>query len=213
MHNEAEMSVGEGSVRRSKVLFKAKGLYSQFYSKLALVPIVFIVIRLWGSLRVVLHAVDSPASRNGTLQLLQAFFDPSQGLFNCVLFVLASRSDRERMFALLAPALRVLSCGFLQLPPAKTEATGAMSSLSSTNSLQSKGAERDRTAKAWVRSLIHSSSSNRSLAESFLLDEEEKEEEEEEEGIFIETDVDTSTRDGDPDGINGIGAVPGLDLT
>lgn len=78
-----------------------KGKYfNRFYLKLFLLPIVFIFVRFWSSLRVLLVFFDEKtAANNGFLAVMQAFFDPSQGFFNSILFVFFSRSDRNRLIA------------------------------------------------------------------------------------------------------------------
>ena len=77
----------------------SNGFFNQFYYKLAAVPIVLFLIRVWSSLRIILHFAH-PHSDNGDsfFEVMQALFDPSQGIFNALLFVLASPEDRHSMF-------------------------------------------------------------------------------------------------------------------
>jgi len=91
---------------------KTSSLYSQFYGKLMVVPIVFIFIRLWSSLRVVVMFANGgqSSSFNDVLLYLQAFFDPSQGIFNAFLFVLWSQQDREKFASYLAE-VALFYCG------------------------------------------------------------------------------------------------------
>eukprot|EP01033_Poteriospumella_lacustris_P000112 gene111-73_t len=78
---------------------QSRAYFSRFYLKLFVLPIVFIFIRLWSSLRVILLAAGAEeASRNDFLLVMQAFFDPSQGFFNAVLFVFFSPEDRSRLW-------------------------------------------------------------------------------------------------------------------
>lgn len=78
---------------------QSRAYFSRFYLKLFVLPIVFILIRLWSSLRVILLAAGAEdASRNDFLLVMQAFFDPSQGFFNAVLFVFFSPEDRTRLW-------------------------------------------------------------------------------------------------------------------
>jgi hypothetical protein len=72
--------------------------FTKFYLKLALLPLVFIFVRFWGSLHILLVYAKSPAAENSVIIGLQTFFDPSQGFFNAILFVLFSRSDRQEVY-------------------------------------------------------------------------------------------------------------------
>jgi hypothetical protein len=72
----------------------------------AIVPIVFFLCRIWGSVRILIHfaapsnsAAASAAS--GWLQTMQAIFDPSLGFFNAVIFVFMSEQDRDAFFKIL----------------------------------------------------------------------------------------------------------------
>jgi hypothetical protein len=71
----------------------------------AVVPVLFIMIRLWGSVRAILYFAnpsDSSAEFSHAdrwLQYLQAAFDPSQGFFNFVVFVASSREGRANFYA------------------------------------------------------------------------------------------------------------------
>jgi hypothetical protein len=72
--------------------------FTKFYLKLFLLPIVFIFVRFWGSLHVILVYAKSPAAKNPVITGFQTFFDPSQGFFNACLFVLFSKNDRQELF-------------------------------------------------------------------------------------------------------------------
>lgn len=86
---------------------QSQAYFSRFYVKLFVLPIVFIFIRMWSSLRVILLAAGAQdASKNEFLQVMQAFFDPSQGFFNAVLFVFFSPEDRSRLWETLAGTTR-----------------------------------------------------------------------------------------------------------
>lgn len=79
------------------------GLFSKFYLKLAAVPIVLITIRLWSSIRIVLQfAHPHKSTADNFFAGMQAFFDPSQGIFNAMLFVFASEEDRRNMFEVIS---------------------------------------------------------------------------------------------------------------
>lgn len=69
--------------------------FSRFYLKMASIPIVFFIIRFWGNLRILLSFAQSSEAQNSTLADMQYFFDPSQGFFNAILFVLSS-ADGQR---------------------------------------------------------------------------------------------------------------------
>lgn len=84
--------------------------FTKFYMKLALLPIVFIFIRLWSSLKVILIAVDSPDAGNEVLDYFLTFFDPSQGFFNAVLFVLFSKNDRIELVTNLKQIFNDIFC-------------------------------------------------------------------------------------------------------
>ncbi len=102
---------GDGSVPAPRTSFlpssgsskkKKEISFNRFYLKLAALPLVFFFIRLWGSLRMILHLTDKTAARDGFLAFMQAFFDPSQGFFNAILFVFSSTEDRGRFLLLVA---------------------------------------------------------------------------------------------------------------
>ena len=80
---------------------KAGKLFGKFYLKMAAVPVVFLFIRFWGSLRVVMKSLRAPASNASWLHFMVDAFDPSQGFFNAVLFVgLSNDGQRSIFFAL-----------------------------------------------------------------------------------------------------------------
>lgn len=97
-----EMSrTGIGGVARTRGFTGSTGKYfNRFYLKLFMLPLVFISIRFWSSLRILLAYFDEAKyANNGFLLVMQAFFDPSQGFFNSILFVFFSKSDRNRLFS------------------------------------------------------------------------------------------------------------------
>ncbi len=80
-----------------------KGFFTQFYVKLSALPLVFLFIRVWGTARIILQASgfrDSGVDQ--FLAVMQAFFDPSQGFFNALLFVFLSAEDRANLLVSLA---------------------------------------------------------------------------------------------------------------
>lgn len=76
----------------STVKFESK--FSKFYWKMAMVPLVFFVIRFWGSLQMVLNYFQVSSSHQW-ISILECAFDPSQGFFNAVLFVFTSADGRH----------------------------------------------------------------------------------------------------------------------
>ncbi|XP_074654063.1 G-protein coupled receptor 157-like [Tubulanus polymorphus] len=65
---------------------------------LAIIPIVFIVLRMWGTIRFFLHVTDDnplPRATDGFLLVLQGIGDSGQGFCNCIIFCLSSRKLNE----------------------------------------------------------------------------------------------------------------------
>ena len=88
------------------------GMFTKFYLKLAAVPVVFFMLRFWGSLRVLLQyahpaSLNNSSSLDSFLLVMQACFDPSQGFFNALLFVFASTEDRQNLLLVISRALRL----------------------------------------------------------------------------------------------------------
>eukprot|EP00602_Paraphysomonas_sp_CaronLab_P013087 CAMPEP_0185040572 /NCGR_PEP_ID=MMETSP1103-20130426/38791_1 /TAXON_ID=36769 /ORGANISM="Paraphysomonas bandaiensis, Strain Caron Lab Isolate" /LENGTH=327 /DNA_ID=CAMNT_0027579933 /DNA_START=91 /DNA_END=1074 /DNA_ORIENTATION=- len=80
--------------------------FRKFYLKMMAVPIVFMFVRVWGSVRTIIEfvcAAESAASAasDSWLHIMQAFFDPSQGFFNALLFVLTSEEDTDNLISML----------------------------------------------------------------------------------------------------------------
>lgn len=65
-----------------------------FYKKLVLIPIVFMICRIWGTVHTFLPGHPT------WLSYFQAFFDPLQGFFNGIIFVLLSSNCREEYMKL-----------------------------------------------------------------------------------------------------------------
>lgn len=95
----------------------AQKFFSRFYMKLACLPFFFIVMRVWSTVRVLLHYLGHDrAADHPTLVILNAVCDPAQGFVNGVLFVLSSPPDRKRLWHFLhyhASRVwrKVFSCG------------------------------------------------------------------------------------------------------
>jgi hypothetical protein len=86
--------------------------FTQFYLKLAAVPLVMIGIRFWSSVRIILqYARPHKDNADSFFEVMQALFDPSQGIFNALIFVLASKEDRQNLCLLMQRAKSyLLSC-------------------------------------------------------------------------------------------------------
>ncbi|KAF5904683.1 G-protein coupled receptor [Clarias magur] len=69
--------------------------------KLTLIPIIFIALRIWSTVRFVLLLIDSPARQNPVLVILHGIGNTFQGAANCIMFVLCTRPVRLRLAAWL----------------------------------------------------------------------------------------------------------------
>ncbi|KAK2825372.1 hypothetical protein Q7C36_019299 [Tachysurus vachellii] len=69
--------------------------------KLTLIPIIFITLRIWSTVRFVLLLTDSPARKNPVLVTLHGIGNTFQGAANCIMFVLCTRPVRARLLARL----------------------------------------------------------------------------------------------------------------
>ncbi|NXR48345.1 GP157 protein, partial [Hippolais icterina] len=69
--------------------------------KLILIPVIFIFLRIWSTVRFVLTLCDSPAVQNPVLVVLHGIGNTFQGGANCIMFVLCTRVVRERLLSLL----------------------------------------------------------------------------------------------------------------
>lgn len=94
--------------------------FREFYLKMGAVPVVFFLIRLWGNVRIFIYAFaasSSPATdaADGWMRVMHAVFDPSQGFFNSLIFVLLSREERTNVLSALChcfktfPATSIIS--------------------------------------------------------------------------------------------------------
>ncbi|NXP56937.1 GP157 protein, partial [Chloropsis cyanopogon] len=80
--------------------------------KLILIPIIFIFLRIWSTVRFVLTLCDSPAVQNSVLVVLHGIGNTFQGGANCIMFVLCTRVVRARLLSLLCCG----HCGELAWP-------------------------------------------------------------------------------------------------
>ncbi|XP_071073898.1 G-protein coupled receptor 157 [Dasypus novemcinctus] len=67
--------------------------------KLVLIPLIFIGLRVWGTVRFVLTLCGSPAVRAPVLVVLHGIGNTFQGGANCILFVLCTRAVRARLLS------------------------------------------------------------------------------------------------------------------
>lgn len=65
--------------------------------KLTLIPIIFIVLRIWSTVRFILLLAGSPARQNPVLVTLHGIGNTSQGAANCIMFVLLTQPIRKRL--------------------------------------------------------------------------------------------------------------------
>ncbi|KAF7239404.1 hypothetical protein EYD10_13983 [Varanus komodoensis] len=67
--------------------------------KLILIPVIFICLRIWSTVRFVLTLCGSPAVQNPLLVVLHGIGNTFQGGANCILFVLCTRVVREKLLS------------------------------------------------------------------------------------------------------------------
>ncbi|XP_045714959.1 G-protein coupled receptor 157 [Phyllostomus hastatus] len=68
--------------------------------KLVLIPVIFICLRVWSTVRFVLTLCGSPAVQTPVLVVLHGIGNTFQGGANCIMFVLCTRAVRTRLLAL-----------------------------------------------------------------------------------------------------------------
>ncbi|KAK2503287.1 hypothetical protein MC885_011357 [Smutsia gigantea] len=68
--------------------------------KLVLIPLIFICLRVWSTVRFILTLCGSPAVRTPVLVILHGIGNTFQGGANCIMFVLCTRAVRTRLFSL-----------------------------------------------------------------------------------------------------------------
>ncbi|ELW68675.1 putative G-protein coupled receptor 157 [Tupaia chinensis] len=68
--------------------------------KLVLIPLIFICLRVWSTVRFVLTLCDSPAVQAPVLVVLHGIGNTFQGGANCIMFVLCTHAVRTRLFSL-----------------------------------------------------------------------------------------------------------------
>ncbi|KAG8569090.1 hypothetical protein GDO81_014258 [Engystomops pustulosus] len=70
--------------------------------KLIFIPIIFIFLRIWSTIRFILTLCDSPAVHNPILVILHGIGNSFQGGANCIMFVLCTRVIRTRLLTMLS---------------------------------------------------------------------------------------------------------------
>ncbi|XP_014897319.1 G-protein coupled receptor 157 isoform X1 [Poecilia latipinna] len=65
--------------------------------KLTLIPIIFIVLRIWSTVRFILLLANSPVRQNPVLVTLHGIGNTSQGAANCIMFVFFTQPIRSRL--------------------------------------------------------------------------------------------------------------------
>ncbi|XP_022597457.1 G-protein coupled receptor 157 [Seriola dumerili] len=65
--------------------------------KLTLIPVIFIVLRIWSTVRFILLLAGSPARQSPVLVTLHGIGNTSQGAANCIMFVLFTQPLRSRL--------------------------------------------------------------------------------------------------------------------
>ncbi|XP_037540159.1 G-protein coupled receptor 157 [Nematolebias whitei] len=69
--------------------------------KLTLIPIIFIILRIWSTVRFILLLADSRVRHNPVLVTLHGIGNTSQGAANCIMFVLFTQPIRSRLYTVL----------------------------------------------------------------------------------------------------------------
>ncbi|XP_045849468.1 G-protein coupled receptor 157 isoform X2 [Meles meles] len=83
--------------------------------KLIFIPLIFICLRVWSTVRFVLTLCGSPAVQSPVLVVLHGIGNTFQGGANCIMFVLCTQAVRTRLFSLCC-------CGCLSQPSAESPA-------------------------------------------------------------------------------------------
>ncbi|XP_069774503.1 G-protein coupled receptor 157 [Narcine bancroftii] len=80
--------------------------YSIADHKLTIIPIVFIALRMWSTVRFILTLYNSAAVQNRILVVLHGIGNTCQGAANCFLFVICTRAVRSRLVSDLCSCCR-----------------------------------------------------------------------------------------------------------
>ncbi|XP_069545167.1 G-protein coupled receptor 157 [Brachyistius frenatus] len=71
--------------------------FSMADMKLTLIPIIFIILRIWSTVRFILLLAGSPVRQHPVLVTLHGIGNTSQGAANCIMFVLFTQPIRTRL--------------------------------------------------------------------------------------------------------------------
>ncbi|KAK9392013.1 putative G-protein coupled receptor [Crotalus adamanteus] len=99
--NRAHTALSEYRPILSRAPSSHPGAASGADKKLTLIPIVFIFLRVWSTIRFVLTLSGSPADQNWLLVVLHGIGNTFQGAANCILFVFCTRVVRNKLFSSL----------------------------------------------------------------------------------------------------------------
>ncbi|XP_074162452.1 G-protein coupled receptor 157 [Sminthopsis crassicaudata] len=77
--------------------------------KLILIPLIFICLRVWSTVRFILTLCNSPAVQTPVLVVLHGIGNTFQGGANCIMFVLCTQAVRVRLFSLCCCCCQRLS--------------------------------------------------------------------------------------------------------
>lgn len=75
----------------------SNSLTSMADRKLTLIPVIFIFLRIWSTVRFILFLADSPARQHPVLVTLHGIGNTFQGAANCIMFVLCTQPVRARL--------------------------------------------------------------------------------------------------------------------
>ncbi|XP_072464884.1 G-protein coupled receptor 157 isoform X1 [Notamacropus eugenii] len=96
--------------------------------KLILIPLIFICLRVWSTVRFILTLCNSPAVQTPVLVVLHGIGNTFQGGANCIMFVLCTQAFRDRLFSLcccccqrLSPSLENSNVNYGGPLPSRTE--------------------------------------------------------------------------------------------
>uniref|UniRef100_A0A8C6VX94 G protein-coupled receptor 157 n=6 Tax=Nothobranchius TaxID=28779 RepID=A0A8C6VX94_NOTFU len=93
--------------------------------KLTLIPIIFIFLRIWSTVRFLLLLTDSPVRQHPVLVTLHGIGNTSQGAANCIMFVLFTQPIRTRLFSQRSSAAPDKRLGPERAFPSNREEDGA----------------------------------------------------------------------------------------
>ncbi|KAM8830324.1 G-protein coupled receptor 157 [Synchiropus picturatus] len=85
--------------------------------KLTLIPIIFITLRIWSTVRFILLLADSPARWNPVLVTLHGIGNTLQGAANCVMFVFFTQPIRRRLCSTFCCCSKCRTEEYLQSAP------------------------------------------------------------------------------------------------